>query len=159
MKQSSKIALSLGIVTSLLTISQVSSAARANYSFDWRKAAGHEKIIFDKSTDPACASATPNTVDFFYHLNSDGKDMTLVKPTVFKKMIQISRKAGKGENDFTYQDSLTPSNHNYTTLFLNGTVKSVGKAEITNEGSWQRTVGDTICNGRYYITDSKGLPK
>ena len=152
MKQLSKIALSLGIVTSLLTISQISSAKAATSStqYSWADSSGRQSIIFNDSTDPACAKATPKTVIFIYTKNSNGQNMKLVKSRVFKEIIQESRKAGNGY-DFTYTDTLTPRNTKGLVVSLNGAVKAAGEDEMTNSGDWSTTDHDITCSGRFEI--------
>ncbi|MBP9726143.1 MAG: hypothetical protein KBD83_01575 [Gammaproteobacteria bacterium] len=159
MKQSSKIALSLGIVTSLLTISQISSAEAATSSatsYSWADSSGGQTIIFNDSTDRACAKATPKKVVFAYTKDSNGKDMKLVKSRVFKEITQESRKAGNGY-DFTYTDTLTPRNtKDHPIVLLKGAVKAEGENKMTNQGSWQLTTqSGTPCSGQFEIRPAK----
>ncbi len=152
MKQSSKIVLGLGIVASLLTVSQVSSAAvRLATGYSWQDSSGGQFIRFGASDNPACAKATPKTVVFIYTKNSSGKKMKLVKSNVFKEITQESRRPGKTAYEFTYTDILIPLLSTTSKLWLDGAVKTTGEDKMTNSGFWRTTLGATPCSGPFEI--------
>ncbi len=150
MKQISKVVLSLGIVTSLLTISQVSFAETSAPVFGLKDSHGSQTITFEDSANRACAKKTPRPVVFFYTKNSAGKNMKLDDSKEFIEIIQESRTFIKNY-DFTYKDNLIPRKKNIKPVRLIGTVKSEGNDKMTNSGEWETQMGKFICSGRFTI--------